>query len=90
MGNHLDKLKRLHKLLGQFQKPTEELLDIAKEVTVKGKPDEDLSAFAYYYAALNYYFSIYLLSDFSNAVNKDKIDKEFKDMIKKLGENDER
>lgn len=80
MGKHLDKLKRLDKLIAKFQKAIEELLEISKE-GVK-HPDEGLSIFIFSYAWLNFQFAIYLLQIFPKAVEADKIDKEFGNIMK--------
>jgi len=75
MGKHLDKLKRLDKILKKFQDAIEELLEITKE-GIK-HPDKDLSVFTFAYAWLNYQFAIYLIKIFPKAVEADKIDKQF-------------
>ena len=80
MGRHLDKLRRLDRLTGKFQKIIEELLNITKE-GVK-HPDKDLASFVYVFALLNYQFSTHLIKIFPKAVEADKIDKQFGKIMK--------
>lgn len=80
MGKHLDKLKHLDKIVSKFQDNIEELLEITKQ-GVK-HPDKELSKFVYAYALINYQLAIYLIQIFPKAINADKIDKEFGNIMK--------
>ena len=81
MGKHLDKIKKIDNIIGKIQKAIEELNNIARTTGEKGKPDRELSLFVTGYAYLNYQFSVYLINRLSKAVNKDKIDKEFNNIM---------
>lgn len=80
MGKHLDKLKELDKIIKKFQDAIEELLEISKE-GVK-HPDKELTTFTFAYAYLNFQFAMYLIKIFPKAVEADKIDKNFNDIVK--------
>ena len=80
MGKHLNKLRKLDKIVARFQDTIEELLEISRE-GIK-HPDKELSMFVFAYAYLNYQFAIYLIQKFPEAINADKIDKEFNNIMK--------
>lgn len=80
MGRHLDKVKRLDKLVAKFQDNIDELFKISK-IGVK-QLDKNLRIFTIAYAWLNYQLAIYLMSIFPKAIEADKIDKEFGKIMK--------
>ena len=75
MGTHLDKLRKLDRITGKMQQQIKKLFVIAKEGLKH--PDKDLATFCAAFAWLNYQFSIYLIKKFPEAVESDKIDKQF-------------
>jgi len=82
MGKHLNKLKKLDRILGKFQKIIRELSKITDTIREKGKPDKQLTLFVFAYALLNYQFSMYLIKIFPKTLNSDKIDKQFGNIMK--------
>ena len=72
MGKYLDKLKKLDRIIGKFQKTVRELSKVSDTIREKGKPNKQLSVFAY--ALLNYQFAMYLIKIFPKTLNSDKID----------------
>jgi hypothetical protein len=90
MGRHLDKLKALDKIVAKFQIVINELLKISQTSGEKGKPDKELSMFAIAYAYLNYQFAIYLISKFPKAIQSDKVDKDFNDIMEHFNNGDKK
>lgn len=82
MGKHLNELKELDKIVNEYTRTNQKLLKIAQRKDEKGNPNIELGIFVYNFALLNYQFAMYLIGKFPDAVNKDKIDKGFDDIMK--------